>query len=283
MTAETNRFQGLGLRVISALVLIGPVLIALWYGSVAFLLLVCVAGALMALEWAPLVQASRIHGIVLAIMVVGTLTVQFMYGLPIALVVFAILLVTSLNQSLSRSEPYLPWVGGLLYVLPPLMSAQWMREDPHGGLIIFYLCALVWGTDIFAMFAGKTMGGPKLAPTISPNKTWSGLIGGMVGAVLLGFLAIALFVFLEAGTYMIAHVIAVGVAGAIIAQLGDLFESGLKRHFGVKDSGALIPGHGGLLDRVDGLVSVFTAAAIAIAVGQVLAGLSPLSVLWGSG
>lgn len=281
------RFKGLGLRIISALVLVTPVLAAVWAGAFPFLVLVALAGALMAIEWVQLVGATRAQGIVLAVVMVAILGAQFIYGLTLALAIFALLLLAALAISAIRRSRYLPWAGGLLYVAPPLVSAQWLREDLMGGFIILFLCAVVWGTDIFAMFVGKTLQGPKLAPVLSPNKTWSGLLGGMAGAVILGAVVLGLYVMLgdepDASAISLLHMALIAMAGAVIAQMGDLFESGLKRHFGVKDSGHIIPGHGGLLDRVDGLVSVFTLAAIVIALGHYYGGLSPLAVLWGQG
>lgn len=124
--------------------------------------------------------------------------------------------------------------------------------DHPGWLLLFMLMATVWATDICAYFTGRSIGGPKLAPSISPNKTWSGLCGGVIGAsVILGCIA---------HTYHFEHwpIFAVfGIVLALVAQAGDLLESSLKRKAGVKDSGTLLPGHGGVLDRIDGLI--FTA------------------------
>ncbi len=281
--SSEGKFKGLGLRVISALVLLGPVLAAIAYGAEAFLALVVLAGAIMAVEWAGLVQASRASGLLLAGAVSLVLISQFWIGLDFSVLLFGGLMVLSIALGVVKRQRYLVNLGGLLYVLPPLMSAQWLRADAMGGLIILYLCAVVWGTDIFAMFVGKTMGGPKLAPIISPNKTWSGLMGGIFGAILLGFIAIFLYGLMHGGSFILWHVILVGGLGAIVAQMGDLVESGIKRHFGVKDSGVLIPGHGGLLDRVDGLVSVFTLAAVLVAFGEYMGHASPLVTLWGQG
>jgi phosphatidate cytidylyltransferase len=142
--------------------------------------------------------------------------------------------------------------SGLLYIGIPCVALVWMRNDWQGGrdLVLWLLC-VVWATDIGAYFFGKSIGGPRLAPVISPNKTWAGLIGGMVsagatGALLLVWSKAADPVF---GAWM-------GGGTAIVAQGGDLLESSVKRHFGVKDSGAIIPGHGGVLDRVDGILAV---------------------------
>ena len=116
--------------------------------------------------------------------------------------------------------------------------------------MVFWLLAVVWATDIGAYFAGRGIGGPKLAPSISPNKTWAGLIGGALSAGLVGTLAAGL-------TDSDATLLVVGgMILAVVAQGGDLLESWCKRHFGVKDSSHIIPGHGGILDRVDGLLAV---------------------------
>ncbi|HEY0414538.1 MAG TPA: phosphatidate cytidylyltransferase [Allosphingosinicella sp.] len=125
--------------------------------------------------------------------------------------------------------------------------------------LVFWLMLVTWSTDIFAYFAGRSIGGPRLAPRISPNKTWAGLIGGMAGAGAVGALAGWL---LDLDTLFLL----VGAAMGLLAQLGDLYESRMKRRFGVKDSGALIPGHGGLLDRVDGLLPVALATLLLLMV-----------------
>jgi phosphatidate cytidylyltransferase len=115
---------------------------------------------------------------------------------------------------------------------------------------------VVWATDTFAYFAGRMFGGPKLAPVLSPKKTWSGLIGGMVGAAIVSSVYAATWF----PSWIALAVVAAALA--VVAQIGDIFESALKRNYGVKDSGYLIPGHGGVLDRVDGLVAVAAVAAI---------------------
>ncbi len=121
----------------------------------------------------------------------------------------------------------------------------------HDIMLFVPLLAAVIGTDIGAYFAGRLIGGPKIAPAISPSKTWAGLFGGMAGSVLLFTLGLRF----GPAIYPVALVIVAGVLIAIVAQAGDFFESWLKRRAGVKDSGALIPGHGGMFDRVDGLLA----------------------------
>ena len=147
---------------------------------------------------------------------------------------------------------------GLLYAFCAVGPAVVLRFDPQLGLaVIAWLFAVVWGSDIFAYFTGRTLGGPKLWPSVSPNKTWSGFLGGTLAAILLG-LGVAHW----AGVERLWPVALVSLVAAVASQGGDLFESSLKRRFGVKDSGAIIPGHGGVMDRLDGFIFAATAAAI---------------------
>jgi phosphatidate cytidylyltransferase len=137
---------------------------------------------------------------------------------------------------------------GLFYILIPIYSVIKIRL--YDADILFWMFAVIWATDIFAFFAGKTLGGAKLAPTISPNKTWSGLAGGVLASVLIGFMSSFMF----AGG--VIFFIFVSAFLAVIEQASDLLESKFKRICGVKDSGTLIPGHGGVLDRLDGMMLV---------------------------
>jgi len=137
--------------------------------------------------------------------------------------------------------------SGLAYILTPTFSMLVLRNMPNGADIILWLLMVIWATDTAAYFVGCNLKGPKLAPKISPNKTWSGLIGGICASMLIGL--IASLMFQETALFFIAFS---GVL-AVVAQLGDLLESKVKRTFNIKDSGNLIPGHGGILDRLDGL------------------------------
>jgi phosphatidate cytidylyltransferase len=147
-------------------------------------------------------------------------------------------------------------VGGLAYAGLSGISLGFLREGGHAGLVaVLFLFAVVWATDIFAYFVGRAVGGPKLAPAISPGKTQSGAVGGALGGVVAGLLVVA------AAGYGSLPVLAVAaLLLSVVSQAGDLFESWVKRRHGVKDSGSIIPGHGGVMDRVDGLV----AAALAL-------------------
>ena len=149
------------------------------------------------------------------------------------------------------------YISGFFYALLPALALLWIRErDAHGVALLIWSFIVTWSTDIGAYFAGRKLGRRKLAPTISPKKTVEGLYGGIAAAPLLGG-AFALAMGLGIALLALAPVLAVA------AQAGDLFESGMKRRAGVKDSGAWLPGHGGVLDRLDGLVpvAVLTAAA----------------------
>jgi phosphatidate cytidylyltransferase len=148
-------------------------------------------------------------------------------------------------------------IGGFFYALAPAIALLWIRErDAHGLELLLWVFLVTWSTDIGAYFAGRTFGRAKLAPSISPNKTWAGLYGGIAAAALVGG-AWVLATGLGRPLLILAPLLAVA------AQAGDLFESWMKRRAGVKDSGNWLPGHGGLLDRLDGLVPVAVLTAIA--------------------
>jgi phosphatidate cytidylyltransferase len=149
-------------------------------------------------------------------------------------------------------------IVALAYALAALVALLWLRHQPaHGRETVLWIVACVWATDIGAYFVGRSAGGAKLAPSISPGKTWSGLLGGMAWAALAS--AAMGYVFGLGETFQLA---AIGAGLAVVDQIGDLVESAAKRRAGVKDSGTLIPGHGGLLDRIDGLMAVIVVVAL---------------------
>jgi phosphatidate cytidylyltransferase len=154
--------------------------------------------------------------------------------------------------------PLIKLACGLAYIVPGAAALFWLRADPLVGLEdVLFLLLIVWASDIGAYAAGRLLGGPRLAPGVSPGKTWSGAAGGLVSAMLVGVIASGF----TPGAPLWHGALVAGVLG-LLAQLGDLLESGLKRHFGVKDSSRLIPGHGGLLDRLDGVLAAAPAAAL---------------------
>jgi phosphatidate cytidylyltransferase len=149
-------------------------------------------------------------------------------------------------------------VFGALYAGAMLAAPLVIRADAALGFVaMIFLFAVVWATDIAAYFAGRLIGGPKLWPAISPNKTWSGAIAGTVAGILAGLAVAAV-----GGISPIAPIFILSLLLSVISQLGDLFESGLKRRFGVKDASHAIPGHGGFMDRLDGFVAAAVAAAL---------------------
>jgi phosphatidate cytidylyltransferase len=161
---------------------------------------------------------------------------------------------------------------GLFYITFTCWAVWRLRMDPEWGrLTMFWLLAVVWGADIGGFVFGLNLGGPKLAPRISPNKTWSGFLGGTLTAAVGGW-AVVYFV-LNGADYQVGwHIAAFSAAIAVVSQMGDLFESSIKRRFDVKDSGTIIPGHGGMFDRVDGLLAaaLVTAFITLSAEGNVL-------------
>lgn len=266
--ARAPRLSNLQTRVISAVVLAAVALSATWAGGIWFRLLAVAIGAAVFFEWATMAgrvasirqQAGSwvLVGLVLLALAVGMdAQTVFLGALGAALLVF-------LYGRLAGEGGWL-WLA-VAYAAIPAAALAFLRDGDAAGLwAILFLFAVVWATDILAYFVGRAVGGPKLAPSISPGKTWSGAIGGAAAGTLAG-IGVAAAAASPASPWLI------GLAAlllSVLSQMGDLFESGLKRRFGVKDSGWLIPGHGGVMDRVDGLV----AAAIALyVVGALAAG-----------
>jgi len=262
--------SALGKRVLSALVLIPVALAAIVYGEPYLILLVAVVGGVIAWEWARLCGHGHLGfaGLLLIIMVLVAIALTiFMRGTAsIWALIAGAALVTALGKFEHDGRPY--WLGiGTFYVGLPCLAILWLRGRPEGGLeTLLWLFALVWATDTGAFLAGRLIGGPKLAPVISPNKTWAGLAGGIAAAALVGLVTYWL---LPTGNSPWLAV--VSGALALVEQAGDLFESAAKRQAGVKDSSNLIPGHGGALDRLDGLLAVSAAvAALSVMIGHPL-------------
>lgn len=256
-------------RVLSAVVLAPPVLAAVWYGGRVFEGLMLLVAALSLWEWVRLI-APQARPLAWAMAVLFALAIggwAIVHGgasaVPVALVLSVAVAVLapwiSLGPALHYRRPALWLAFGLLYLGLAAAALVYLRVETGEagrGLFLFLLLA-VWATDIGAYAAGRTIGGPKLMPRVSPKKTWAGLIGGVLAAALVGWM-VATWVLHAAAPGLVALVAAVL---AVVGQAGDLLESFIKRRSQVKDSGTLIPGHGGLLDRIDGLV----AAALALA------------------
>ncbi|WP_142847017.1 phosphatidate cytidylyltransferase [Telmatospirillum sp. J64-1] len=244
-------------RILSALVLAPLALAAIWFGSPWFTLLAALAGAIMGWEWARIVT-DRFGKAGFALSVLAAAAAVLAQIEP-AFAFLVLALAVAGGYSLGREQR--DWLGlGAFYIILPVIALVWLRNLEGGLETVLWLMLLVWATDTGAYFAGRTIGGPRLAPRISPKKTWAGLIGGMLSAALVGA-AVAAFWNLS-----VIVLVAVSALLAVVAQLGDLGESGVKRHFGVKDSSAIIPGHGGVLDRVDGIMPVAVVVAVVVLV-----------------
>lgn len=220
LSPSSPAWDGLKQRVISAVIAAGVALGALWIGGWWFNALIVTAALLMMREWDSITPRDSLQ-----------------------------------------------WkCGGVAYIIIPCASMLWLRglsfaDNPHGGMtVVLFVMLVVCATDIGAYFTGKRVGGPKLAPSISPGKTWAGLGGGIVAAALAGAIGASFSPYPPSAFAGLD----LGVLLALVAQGGDLFESWLKRRANVKDSGTLLPGHGGILDRVDGLVAALPVFALLV-------------------
>jgi phosphatidate cytidylyltransferase len=253
-------------RFAAAVVMIAIASVAVYLGGWPFRLLVAAGAAVMLVEWCDMHRTPRAWTWFGVLLLVGPTLVLPELLFPAAerdpavlesglfdplWMGAAVTAALALLYGLASRRVPLGW--GFLYVAIPsfaLLVLSWAWFE-----LVFWLLLVTWATDIFAYFAGRSIGGPKLAPRISPNKTWAGLIGGMAGAEAVGALAGWL---LGIGSPFLY----VGGLLGLLAQMGDLYESAVKRRHGVKDSGSLIPGHGGVLDRLDGLLPVILATLL---------------------
>ncbi len=241
-------------RVTVGILLIIVAVLELWLGGSALWVLATVAALIMGGEWAGLTRAEDKRRFMQYALCIPLALMSPLAAGPSLLALAAIAGATIFTLIVTRNR----WLAaGVPYVALPIMALLWIRMQDNGLLLAFWALSLVWATDIGAFFAGRNFGGPKVAPAISPNKTWSGLIGGMVAALLLGW-ALASY-------YDLPFQLAMASPGlALLAQVGDFFESWMKRRAGVKDSGTILPGHGGVLDRLDGVVTSLPVAALLI-------------------
>lgn len=254
LAAARNLQQRVTSGVIMALVAMALVYI----GHSPFALLVIAVALVMSWEWGHLVrgtstdQAFGVHAVSVAIAIALGASGYAGIGVCILLAGAAVILPLTVGQRSGMSAI------GVGYVGLAAVALVWLRREPdHGLAAVVFLFLIVWSTDIMAFAVGRTVGGIKLWPQISPNKTWSGFVGGVTSSGLLS----ALYASLVPGATSM-RLCLIGLALGIVAQAGDLAESALKRAFGVKDASALIPGHGGVMDRMDGIVTVAMAAAL---------------------
>ncbi|MBZ9988592.1 phosphatidate cytidylyltransferase [Mesorhizobium sp. BH1-1-5] len=254
-------------RVISAIVMAALTLALTWLGGLPFRLFSAGIAALIFYEWTRMARPAG--GAALGFLPEALILIfiaALIAGVPALWLLLLVAVVVAVAAIAARIRGATPWeASGVAYAALSGFSLAYLRDGNHSGLIaILFLFAVVWATDIAAYFVGRAVGGPKLAPSISPGKTQSGALGGAAGGVVAGLLlAVA------AGAGNLVQLGFVALALAIVSQIGDLFESWVKRRHGAKDSSNLIPGHGGVMDRVDGLV----AAAFALYVmGWIAAG-----------
>jgi phosphatidate cytidylyltransferase len=286
-------------RILSAAVLLPLVIAAIWFGTPWFDVLVALFAAVMAWEWTRIVAHERVQGVtspvpvptapgwrfiaffpiataVGAVVTAGIRVVDTSIGILVANMAFSVLIAAAVGAVLTgvaaavANRPKALWfMAGVPYVALPAAAVVLIRVDPdHGRAALFWIIALVVAADTGGYLVGRTVGGPKLAPRISPNKTWSGLGGAVAGAALAGLCTA--FILNHTNVWMLTLISAVI---GLVEQGGDLVESAFKRHFGVKDTSQIIPGHGGVLDRVDGLLAV----AVAVLVINLWAGGSVLA------
>lgn len=263
-------------RITAGVVMAAVACVAVWFGSWPFRVLAAAGAAMMIVEWCDMHGVRRGWGIAGAVLAAAALLggIEYLYpdAMPPldddailvidpddffqALYGFAGLAGLGLVFAAATRRVSAGW--GFIYVTVPAFALLVLSWTFSG--LVFWVMAATWATDIFAYFAGRAIGGPKLAPRISPNKTWAGLVGGMIGAGLAGWGVAWLFDLGFPFPWL-------GAPMAVVAQAGDLYESWVKRRCGVKDSGTLLPGHGGVLDRLDGLLAVALATYLILLAG----------------
>ncbi len=267
-------WDNFGVRAISGVVLAAISLWAVWVFDptsalwrAPFLILIAVAGTLLSIEWAAMVTSrhSARAAVVTTLAVVTVILVAYTrrYAEAWGCVGIGALAAGAVARGASRRA--IDAAYGVLYIAPACLAIVWLRETLQGLGWVLMLFATTWAADIAAFLVGSVVKGPRLWPRYSPNKTWSGFIGGLGGAMAASVAVAASIMHLS-----LIGAAAIGLAGGLATMAGDLWESMLKRRFGVKDSGDLIPGHGGLLDRVDGLmfaVMVFAVARLVVHFG----------------
>jgi phosphatidate cytidylyltransferase len=262
--AKAFDWTNLGLRVASAGVIAPAVIAAVWFGGWAYLVMIAVAVALLAIEWggmsapgAPTRVAAAVAAAVLVVVFVGYRG-DYLWSWGVVLLSAAAAALVARGVAERPADA----AFGVLYIAPAALCLVWLRGTEQGNWWVLMLFAATWAADIGAFAVGSMLRGPKLWPRFSPNKTWSGFVGGLLAAMAAG----TLMALLPAFQLNLWAAASIGFTVGLATMAGDLWESALKRRFGVKDSGDLIPGHGGLLDRVDGLMfAVVVMAALRLA------------------
>lgn len=258
--AGLNDEYSLSRRAISSAILLPVGVFAVWTGGPVLTVAAALVGVVMAFEWARMQTPSNPMPQTL-ILGAGAIVCTTLSGIGEFHWMAPCLLVVAFTAAALRKT----WIGrlesfcGAVYVAAPSAVFVWIRDRPDEGLILAFALAIgTWASDIAAYVTGRTFGGPKLLPQTSPKKTWSGFVGGIVS----GAAAVAVFASLVQANWIVGLV--AGALISIVGQGGDMFESLVKRHFRVKDSSRLIPGHGGVLDRMDSLMAATLVSALAL-------------------
>lgn len=255
MTAGGN----LALRAASAVVLAAIAGLGAWFGGVVAGVVLAAAAVIVHLEWSAITEGGMDRALPFTATVALAVLALGLGADAAAAILGGGAVVAGAASSLTPWRP-----AGVLYALALGVAILLIRRSTLGLEAVVFVLFVTAATDTGAYFAGRTIGGPKLWPRVSPKKTWSGAIGGFLAAIAVGAAVAAAFALpVTAGLIAVAGVL------SVVGQLGDLFESSIKRRFGVKDSGHLIPGHGGLMDRVDALT---IASLVALAIGLLHAG-----------
>jgi phosphatidate cytidylyltransferase len=249
--------RNLQTRAAAALVLAPLAVVFVYTGGWWWTTLVTLTAIGLWIEWLTVVSPG--HDVRLSIAVTGSVALAVVGACLMSAGIVGSFAIVAAGLAAIAALSSVPrrWVlGGFLYAATAQMASILVRQDRYEGLTVVMLVLLVvWATDIGGFFVGRAFGGPRLWPRVSPNKTWAGAVGGFFGSLLIG----AGFGFFGFGR--IGPMLAASAALSVAAQFGDLMESAIKRRFGVKDSSHLIPGHGGLMDRLDGYVAAIVMAA----------------------
>ena len=260
-----RRWGDLGVRAVSGLVLVAVALVTARLGGALFVLFWLAGAIAVYWEWQRLLGRPSVARLALGIGVLAVSTIAARSD-AIAPALLALVVGAGVLAAIAESGKRLWTAGGLVYAGLLIVALVSLRGTfPFGSHAIVWLFATVWSTDVFAYFGGRLIGGPKLWPRVSPSKTWSGTLTGLAAGALIGT-----WVVLRdppAPTAM-APILLLSLSAAALSQGGDAFESAIKRHFGVKDSSSLIPGHGGAMDRLDGFIA---AAVFAFVFGLIRA------------
>ncbi len=260
-------------RSISAVALVLGALGMLFAGREAFAVLVLVVGLVMSWEWGRIVRSRDgmdltfcVHALTIVLIVSAAAIGQYWIAVGFMLAGALALFAMNVNEETGAS------VLGAIYVGVPATALILLRNsDPYGLMAVLFVFSVVWAGDTAAFLGGRSIGGAKLYPSISPNKTWAGLLSALLAALVVGWV---FWLFLE--TAQLGYLLLCAGGLGIVAQLGDLAESALKRLFRVKDASGLIPGHGGFMDRMDGIVA---AGSVAVALGLMINSASPARAL----